>query len=405
MRPHDASIPPGALTNGIMNYALPTSSHFSSSLQPFSAPDSCFVPISVPSPADAVVDAVTTTFISSKPDPAAAATTDAATSAVSSAVSAAASSSGEALLDLSGMSASVPASIPVIVPVPPTPSVSAIPIPDDKAGEMVTYALSGPGIIAFVAVLSLVAFMFLSFAELGPLLRNSDSKNRSRNDAQQQKLTRPFILRVTVHDCNPIVELPEGGVQRLHDGVETVLWFHSHQAADAVAKQLQRKVRKHRPRSTTDENMANKREPPPPPPLEYTLFRLNGLAIKTLAQWPRPINASGAKWPEINSQSQQQTDVDVKPEQLQQMWDEYERIGAMDHVDRQWQDFVKSLGSVSTDEIDQDGKGPCRLCGGSGFTKCYRCGGMYSSNAAQAQGNHLGCDCLDGRRPCEWCSV
>lgn len=227
----------------------------------------------------------------------------------------------------------------------PMVMISEPPLPDDTAVDMLTFALSGPGIVAFLALFSIGGFLFLSFAELG---------------SGRMRTSKPFYLRVSLEKAR-LMEFPDGVVRRINSG-ESLFRFDSREMCEAVARPLR-------------EDGAR-----------YTIYRLDGLAVRTLSEWPREINAAGARWPATdNGKDGKELDV----------WGEYDRIGEMGKIEKQWKNFVNRLGGIIIDNSTS----PCRLCGGSGYTRCFRCGGVGTSRNA----NFI-CDCQSGRRPCEWCS-
>lgn len=223
---------------------------------------------------------------------------------------------------------------------------SAPPLPDDTAVDMLTFALSGPGIVALLASTALGAFLLFSFAEIG--------SNRPR-------AAKPFFLRLSIPAARN-VEFPDGAVRSLRQG-ESLFRFDSREMCEAVAKPL----RQHG--------------------ASYTVYRMDGLSVRQMSKWPRDFNAPGGSWP---------TDV-IREEDvgLGRAWEEYQRIGETDKLDIQWKQFVEKLGGIVVDNT----KGSCRLCGGSGLTRCFRCGGIKP-----IAGSAFICDCKEGRRPCEWCA-
>lgn len=228
------------------------------------------------------------------------------------------------------------------------------PQPDDTAVDMVTFALSGPGITAFGIFLALSAIIIFTNFEIFPKRRNARMDN-------------PFFIRISL-DKSMSSEFPDGTVRRLSKG-ESIFRFPSREACEAVARTLQ-KV-----------------------PSRYVIYRLDGVSVKTLSTWPHEINVSKkASWPDEKSTNQPATDTPTAA----RLWDEYERIGAVDKVDKQWSAFMQKMASPVFEDPEA---APCKLCGGSGFTRCFRCGGV-----TPIEGSSFTCDCQQGRRPCEWCT-
>lgn len=227
------------------------------------------------------------------------------------------------------------------------------PQPDDTAVDMLTFAMSGPGITAFGLFLAISAIILFTNFEIFPKGRETRSDN-------------PFFMRISLK--KPMtVEFPDGVVRRVSKG-ESIFRFPSREACEAVARSLQ-KV-----------------------PSRYVIYRLDGVSVRTLSTWPFEVNVSKKAWPNDESTDQSTTDKST----LARLWDEYERIGAIGKLDEQWSAFMKKMsGPVFVDSKSAS----CKLCGGTGFTKCFRCGG-----ASPVEGSSFTCDCQQGRRPCEWCT-
>lgn len=238
------------------------------------------------------------------------------------------------------------------------------PMPDDTAVDMLTFALSGPGVIAFAALFSIGGFLLISFAEIGNINNNTSIYNEDGKGGRRRGRGRsgPFYLRVCM-ETRRAIEFPDGIVRTLNPG-ESILRFDSREMCEAVARPL---------REQQD--------------VQYTLYRLDGIAVRTLSTWPREINAPGAKWPAEDSRKTEK-DLDF-------LWDEYSRVGQLGKLEKNWKDFINQLGGVVIDNSNA----PCKLCNGTGYRRCFRCGGVTVIGNAT-----FTCDCQNGRRPCEWCS-
>lgn len=242
---------------------------------------------------------------------------------------------------------------------------SSPPLDDETAVDMLTFAMSGPGIIALASFISLSIVVFLSFYELGPFFTKKKTSNMP---------LRPFMLRIQL-DKPVKVEFAEESMVRSISRGESIFKFSSLEALNAVACQLR-----------------------PVKGAKFSAFRLDGMSVRTLVNWPSDINVQGAKWMD-NKVNQREKGVVEKD--LQVVWDEYERIDAFTEVDKEWMDYVKKLDGLLIDS-DDDGN-ECKLCGGSGYTRCFRCGGV-TSDGKGIKNKSFSCDCKNGRRPCEWCS-
>lgn len=222
----------------------------------------------------------------------------------------------------------------------------AAPLPDDTALDMLSFALSGPGVAAVAAFLIGGVAVTFSVAEVGP--RRSGVSQRSA-----------FLLRVDLP--SPVrVELSNGTVKSLREG-ETVLQLHSLEACTAAARALER------------------------PGVSYTIYRADASGLRTYTTYPKEINAKGGSWPRGFLRDSEDATPDAR-------WEEYQRLGATDDIDEEW---VKMMSGLSFIQVSNDKE--CKLCGGLRTVRCHRCGGVGT------RGGQYTCDCSDGRRPCEWC--
>lgn len=225
---------------------------------------------------------------------------------------------------------------------------SAVPLPDDTAVDMLSFALSGPGLGATgLFALSGLALV-LAFGEVGPRSRAKDPTF--------------FFLRITLPSAAN-VELLDGSVRTLRAG-ETVLRLNSREECTAVARRL------------------------PQQGLSFSVYRAGTRGMTLLQSFPKDLNVPGASWP---------TNVVQGPDErlLDARWEEYVRLGEDSDVDQQWSDFVGKLTPFKVEIND------CKLCGGTGYKRCHVCGG---ANANEKNGAGFQCDCDGGRRRCEWCS-
>lgn len=216
-------------------------------------------------------------------------------------------------------------------------------LPNDTALDMVSFALSGPGLYATAAFALTGAVLIFSLAEIGP-----------RRDSIKGAL----FLRVNIPLARSI-ELPDGTVSRLREG-ENLLPFESLEACRTVAKRLEE------------------------PSVTYSIYITKASGIKELSTYPRNLDAAGAKWPRNLIGLREESN-------LQARWDEYEQISSRDSVDDEWSSLMKNLSPIQF-----IARTDCRLCGGTGTVRCFRCGGVGSRRNFQ-------CDCMRGKRVCEWC--
>ncbi|CAN8067986.1 unnamed protein product [Agarophyton chilense] len=216
-------------------------------------------------------------------------------------------------------------------------------LPDDTALDMLSFALSGPGIVATAAFLVSGTAVLFSFADIGP---------------KRAKSSVSYLLQVTV-PASRAVERPDGTVARLRQG-ETVLQFNSLEECTTVAKRLEE------------------------PGVEYMVLRTSAFALKEVYKYPRPTDAVGSRWPRNMVEFRDETDPQAR-------WAEYEQIDAKDDVDREWSSFMKRMAPIQFTRRKE-----CRLCAGTGKVRCFKCGGVGSREKFK-------CDCLKGKRACEWC--
>ncbi|KAI0563630.1 hypothetical protein FGB62_37g328 [Gracilaria domingensis] len=216
-------------------------------------------------------------------------------------------------------------------------------LPDDTALDMVSFALSGPGIFAAAAFLVSGTALLFSFAEFG---------------SKKTRLSATYILQITLPSPRS-VERPDGTVARLREG-ETVLRFNSLEECTTVAKRLEE------------------------PGVTYSVLRTSFTAVKEVYKYPRPLNALGSRWPQNLVEFRDEPDPQAR-------WAEYEQIDAKSDLDMEWSSLMKKMAPIQfTNKKD------CRLCAGTGRVRCFRCGGVGS------KGN-FECDCTEGKRACEWC--
>lgn len=222
----------------------------------------------------------------------------------------------------------------------------AIPLPDDTAPDMLSFALSGPGLAAAaIFVLSIAAFIF-SFAEVGP-----------RKRKQFQNIS--FILCVNL-PSEKSAEVPNGGIRRLREG-ETMLQLGTFEACTAVARSLEG------------------------PGVTYAIYRADPAGLRALTKFPSPQDAAGANWPRGIVPKADENNPQAR-------WEEYQQLGAGGDIEKEWNSFMSKMSP-----IQRVAPSECKLCGGSGQVRCFRCGGVSRS------GGTFSCDCKKGYRECEWC--
>lgn len=234
-------------------------------------------------------------------------------------------------------------------PTTPRPARMAA-VPDDTAVDMLTFALSGPGIAAALVFLGGLTATLLSFAELGPR-RTSPARG-------------VVLLRVTT--SAPLrVELAAAGTTTLRAG-ETVLRFSTREECTAAARALEAAAE----HSGCD--------------LEYKVYSAGASGVAELSQGPRGLDAPGS--------TRRDVEVVDGTSDVDRAIAEYEQAGARDEIDREWSQVVERLAPIRFEKVD-----PCKLCGGKGTTRCSRCGGAAKASAA------FECRCEGGRVQCEWC--
>lgn len=227
------------------------------------------------------------------------------------------------------------------------PRMAVAPLPDDTALDMLSFAMSGPGLfVGTIFALSGIAIVLL-FGEVGPRQANSSTF---------------FFLRLEVPSPTR-VELPDGSVRNLRAG-ETLLRLSTREACTAVARRL------------------------PQDGLKYSVYRAGGGSMTLLQTFPKEINAKGGAWPSNVVQRRDEGFLDAR-------WEEYQRLGENSDMDDEWKKLMGRLTPIQFED------GGCKLCGGTGYKRCHKCGGA-STNARV--GSSFECDCEGGRRRCEWCA-
>jgi hypothetical protein len=203
-----------------------------------------------------------------------------------------------------------------------------------------------------------------------------DSASAASNLSSRSTVSSPalFYLRVTV--SRPLtVELPSGVVASLRAGEETVLREDKFEAADALSRTIA---------AAADRAAADCR---------YTLYRADGAALVPVRQFPRRVDAPGARgWTGERDGGPAGADGDNDAR-----WDEYARLASFDAVEDAWRAAVDKLGGVRREAAEAMAKDSCKLCAGSGRRRCDRCMGASASG-------RLSCgECKDGRVVCEYC--
>lgn len=123
--------------------------------------------------------------------------------------------------------------------------------------------------------------------------------------------------------------------------------------------------------------------------VRYSIYRAGNGEMQLLGEFPKAVNAVGGNWPRGVVQREDENEVQAR-------WEEYSMLGEVDDVDKEWQRFVERMGGVSIEK-----KAECKLCGGVGYRRCYKCGGA-NRGGRRAPGSFT-CDCEGGKRKCEWC--
>lgn len=234
--------------------------------------------------------------------------------------------------------------------------------PEDTALDMLSFALSGPGLGAGAAFIAAVAGFVVAFAEVGP-----------RRDARAEVF---HVLRARVSGGSMRVETAQG-VRAVGEG-ETVLRLGRFEECTAVSKALEKEAAR---RGLS---------------LEYAVYRAQGEGLAELFRFPREVNAPGGAWARDAVVEEEQGTLDAR-------WEEYLRLGdgAADEVDKEWAAVMKRLSLIQFEtEKDPRSSKDCKLCDGSGLQRCYKCGGA----ARGKNGGSFVCDCESGKRPCPWCS-
>lgn len=271
-----------------------------------------------------------------------------------------------------------PPTSPVAVAIPP-------PQPDDAAVDMLTFALSGPGYAAVAICLAAAATVLLPYFDIGPRRTPPGVPDEPQQRRNRGKTAIPtvFYLQVTLPTSH-ITEFPDGRTRLLKEG-DSILRFRSREECEAVARPL-------RMHATS-----------------YFIYRLVGLSMQKLSIWPRRVNRAPSSTPTFPGDN----DASSEPVDPSAVWAQYEMLGATDEVEANWSKFMSKQPSISFTNINASDGGadapfaddgtrnvaPCKLCGGKGTTRCYRCGG--ASLHARIPST---CDCNKGRRPCEWCA-
>lgn len=185
----------------------------------------------------------------------------------------------------------------------------------ETAVDMLTFALSGPGFVAFAALISVGLFLFLSFGELGVFFQRNRGTVASANNPY------PYMLRVILPKRSGRIEFPEEGVGREISRGESIFKFSSLQALNVVAGQIK-----------------------PIQGAKFFKYQLNGMSVRTLAKWPPEKGEIDAEvsWPKLEDgvpEEEKKADNPMDPD-LQRVWDEYEQMGAFGKLDKEWKDYV-----------------------------------------------------------------
>ncbi len=225
-------------------------------------------------------------------------------------------------------------------------------LPSDTAPDMVTFALSGPGLAAGGMFLGLCLAYIGMYVEFGP--------RRNGNN------TIAYILRISTDQMLTYYD----GQRQLRRG-ESVLSFPDMRAAYAVCTELENAARK----SGVD--------------LRVWLSTMGGGGVKSeRVLVPRELNAAGGLWRERA--------VAEGVSDAEKVRFEYDAIDSDDSIDKEWASVMRDLPRL---QIVRSGEGMCKLCGGTGTRRCARCGGVTGTRTDGT----FKCHCENGRVPCDFC--
>jgi len=237
-------------------------------------------------------------------------------------------------------------------------------LPSDPAPDMLTFALSGPGVLSFcvfLGVVSLFSFRFLSF---GPRFPGSLSSGA-------------FILRV-------VSDKPFAYGRVTHERIrkgENILPFNDRLSANAAMEDLVQNAGRYGA------------------VIEVYLSKLAFGATsreEPIKSSREDRNAPGGRWKSrevldgVSDKDKVQFEYDSLPE-------------SADNIDEEWAATMRKLRSVNGSELDISSSPStasnreCKMCGGVGSRRCTRCGGVSRA------GGTFECTCNSGRTTCEYC--
>lgn len=221
----------------------------------------------------------------------------------------------------------------------------------ETAPDMLTFATSGPGWAALFALVAGLAAVFFTYFEAGPRRTSRES----------------FLVRARLSG-SVRVELPSGVSKSLRANEEVVLREDSLAAADAVARAIEA--------AATRQGC------------EYSasVYKASAEGLSRKMSYPRIAVTEGSTgW----------VDGDAKATEgsLDALWDEYSRVGESGPIEKEWRSVMNKLGGVRRETNEN----ACRLCNGTGVTKCSRCMGLANSGKIECS------VCKSGSVPCPWC--
>lgn len=227
-------------------------------------------------------------------------------------------------------------------------------LPSDTAPDMLSFALSGPGLIAGGLFVSICLSYIGMFLEFGPRSNSMDAVS--------------YILRI---NTDKPLRYDDG--RRIVQSGECVLSFPDMYSANVVSNELEQSGRR---------NGAK---------LNVWISTMGGQGVKSERMLiPRAVNAEGGKW--------KQHEVVEGVSDVEKVRFEYDSIdNENNHIDKEWIRYKRD--KMTSLRIVNNGEGMCKLCGGSGTRRCPKCGGVTATNV----GGTFVCNCENGRVTCEFC--
>lgn len=237
-------------------------------------------------------------------------------------------------------------------------------LPSDTAPDMLTFALSGPGVwgvFLFLGVCAAFSFRFLSF---GPRPASSMSSGA-------------FILRVVSDKAFAYGRVTH---ERIREG-ENILPFGDRLSANAAMEDLVANAGRYGA------------------VIEVYLSKIaigNNSTETRLRSSADDRNAPGGRW-----RNREVTDGTSDKDKVQYEYDSLP--DSTDNIDEEWAATMRKLRSVNGSELSLSttpspkSNLECKICGGLGSRRCTRCGGVSRA------GGTFKCTCISGRVECEYC--